>query len=269
MDATAQPRRVALVADTSFYVGPPIARLLAARGHDLVIGNPAAGLADELRARGREHREDPCRRKHREPPAPRQRGRAQTGEIAELGAERNLERRIAVDGLGRHEPAHQPRQRQRERFRNHPALHANSDMGVSEIAQLCVVSPEGRQLLELSVKRMQLGARAYHRVLKLSRTIADLGGSDRTVGFVIGTFSVVALASRFISGPLADRKGRKIAFLTGLVACGGAGLAYFLPLGIFGMYLGRGMHLEFRHPSYEGVVVTSPIVDIRVRQKAA
>jgi hypothetical protein len=34
-------------------------------------------------------------------------------------------------------------------------------------------------------------------------------------------------------------------------------------------YLGRGMHLEFRHPSYEGVVVTSPIVDIRVRQKAA
>ncbi len=71
------------------------------------------------------------------------------------------------------------RQRLRERFRNHPALHANSDMGVSEIAQLCVVSPEGRQLLELSVKRMQLGARAYHRVLKLSRTIADLGGSDR------------------------------------------------------------------------------------------
>ena len=52
MDATAQPRRVALVADTSFYVGPPIARLLAARGHDLVIGNPAAGLADELRALG-------------------------------------------------------------------------------------------------------------------------------------------------------------------------------------------------------------------------
>jgi len=34
-------------------------------------------------------------------------------------------------------------------------------------------------------------------------------------------------------------------------------------------YLGRGMHLEFRHPSYEGVVVTSPIVDIRVRAKAA
>ena len=36
----------------------------------------------------------------------------------------------------------------------------------------------------------------------------DLGGTDETVGLVIGTFSVVALASRFISGPLADRKGQ-------------------------------------------------------------
>src|SRR2546423_8257833 len=54
----------------------------------------------------------------------------------------------------------------------------------------------------------------------------DLGGSNQTVGFVIGTFSVVALGSRFISGPLADRKGRKVAFLTGLVSCGAAGLTY-------------------------------------------
>ena len=69
----------------------------------------------------------------------------------------------------------------------------------------------------------------------------DLGGSDQTVGLVIGTFSVVALGSRFISGPLADRKGRKPAFLTGLVACSLAGIAYLLPLGLFGMYLGRGL----------------------------
>lgn len=44
--------RVAVVADAGFYVGPPIARLLAARGHDLVVGNPAAGLVDELEALG-------------------------------------------------------------------------------------------------------------------------------------------------------------------------------------------------------------------------
>lgn len=67
----------------------------------------------------------------------------------------------------------------------------------------------------------------------------DLGGSDQTVGFVIGIFSFVALASRFFSGPLADRKGRKVAFLTGLASCGLAGAAYLLPLGVAGTYLGR------------------------------
>jgi NAD(P)-dependent dehydrogenase (short-subunit alcohol dehydrogenase family) len=49
---TETPRRVALVNDTSFYVGPPLARLLAQRGHDLVVGNPAPGLVDELQALG-------------------------------------------------------------------------------------------------------------------------------------------------------------------------------------------------------------------------
>ena len=67
----------------------------------------------------------------------------------------------------------------------------------------------------------------------------DLGGSDQTVGFVIGIFSFVALASRFFSGPLADRRGRKVAFLAGLLSCALAGAAYLAPLGIAGMYLGR------------------------------
>jgi MFS family permease len=67
----------------------------------------------------------------------------------------------------------------------------------------------------------------------------DLGGSDQTVGFVIGIFSFVALAARFLSGPLADRRGRKITILLGLTSCGLAGGAYLLPLGIAGAYLGR------------------------------
>ncbi|HEX4165023.1 MAG TPA: MFS transporter [Bryobacteraceae bacterium] len=67
----------------------------------------------------------------------------------------------------------------------------------------------------------------------------DLGGSDRTVGWVIGAFSFVALASRFFSGPLADRKGRKITFLAGLFSCAVAGCAYLLPLHLAGAYTGR------------------------------
>lgn len=50
--AAQDSRRVALVANTSFYVGPDIARMLAARDHDLVIGDPADGLVDELEATG-------------------------------------------------------------------------------------------------------------------------------------------------------------------------------------------------------------------------
>ena len=69
----------------------------------------------------------------------------------------------------------------------------------------------------------------------------DLGASDRVVGFVIGTFSVIALCSRPFVGRLADRKGRKRAFLTGLCSCTLAGGAYLLPLGVGAMYLGRAL----------------------------
>jgi MFS family permease len=69
----------------------------------------------------------------------------------------------------------------------------------------------------------------------------DLGGSDRTVGWVIGTFSFMALGSRFFCGPLADRRGRKITFMTGLMSCAFAGLAYLLPLHLSGAFLGRAL----------------------------
>lgn len=53
-DGSARPaeRRVALVANADFYIGPPLARLLAERGHDLVIGDPEPGLVEELEAAG-------------------------------------------------------------------------------------------------------------------------------------------------------------------------------------------------------------------------
>jgi 3-oxoacyl-[acyl-carrier protein] reductase len=47
-------RRVALVADAGFYVGPSLSRLLAERGHDLVLGDPDPELIDELTAAGTE-----------------------------------------------------------------------------------------------------------------------------------------------------------------------------------------------------------------------
>jgi MFS family permease len=67
----------------------------------------------------------------------------------------------------------------------------------------------------------------------------ELGGSDQTVGFVIGIFSLTALISRFVSGPLADRRGRKVAMVAGLVSCALAGFAYLLPIGLAGAFLAR------------------------------
>ena len=72
------------------------------------------------------------------------------------------------------------RKRQADRFRalDRPSMLVNSDMGPNEIQQYCEIDEAGRGLLQSAVKQMNLSARAYHRVLKLSRTIADLGGIE-------------------------------------------------------------------------------------------
>src|SRR5262245_11721860 len=67
----------------------------------------------------------------------------------------------------------------------------------------------------------------------------DLGGSDQTIGFVIGSFSFVALLSRLISGRLVGGRGRKLAYLVGRLSCALAGIAYLLPIGLASAFLGR------------------------------
>jgi magnesium chelatase family protein len=70
------------------------------------------------------------------------------------------------------------RQRQRERFAEHPHIACNADMGPAEVQIHCDVDETGRSLLNSAMRQMQLSARAYHRVLKLARTIADLTGEE-------------------------------------------------------------------------------------------
>ena len=60
---------------------------------------------------------------------------------------------------------------------SHLSLYANSEMGVKEIKQFCVLSPAAKITFERAAKQLNLSARAYHRVLKVARTIADLAGS--------------------------------------------------------------------------------------------
>jgi magnesium chelatase family protein len=55
---------------------------------------------------------------------------------------------------------------------------ANSVLTAKEVKQLCVLSEQGHQLLEQAMDKFGLSHRAYHRILKLARTIADLGQSN-------------------------------------------------------------------------------------------
>jgi magnesium chelatase family protein len=83
------------------------------------------------------------------------------------------------NSLAVRERVERAREGQRQRFAGMPDLIANTDMRAGDMQKFCVLTGEARTLLELSVRRMQLSARAYHRVLKLSRTIADLAGCDQ------------------------------------------------------------------------------------------
>jgi len=68
------------------------------------------------------------------------------------------------------------RERQRERFANRPGLYANAHMGPRDLRTHCRVSEGADALLKTAITRLGLSARAYHRMLKIARTIADLDG---------------------------------------------------------------------------------------------
>ena len=68
------------------------------------------------------------------------------------------------------------RERQGERFAGTELL-CNADMRPADVRVHCQVDDTGKSLLKAAMTQLQLSARAYHRILKLARTIADLAGS--------------------------------------------------------------------------------------------
>ena len=66
---------------------------------------------------------------------------------------------------------------QRQRFEGTP-LVSNTDMGPGEVRRICQLDDAGRSLVRAAMQQLQMSARAFHRILKLARTIADLSGSD-------------------------------------------------------------------------------------------
>jgi len=70
------------------------------------------------------------------------------------------------------------REKQRQRFRGMKIL-TNSEMGNKEIKKFCQVSAEAERLLKEAVDKFYLSVRAYHRILKVARTIADLAEEEK------------------------------------------------------------------------------------------
>jgi len=67
------------------------------------------------------------------------------------------------------------RERQRKRFEG-TRLGCNAGMGPGEVREYCQLDDAGRSLLRSAMQQLQMSARAFHRILKLARTIADLAG---------------------------------------------------------------------------------------------
>ncbi len=71
----------------------------------------------------------------------------------------------------------QARQIQLQRF-DKSKIHANAQMGAKELKRYCAVKEDADKLLETAINKLGLSARAYSRVLKVGRTIADLAGVE-------------------------------------------------------------------------------------------
>ncbi len=66
------------------------------------------------------------------------------------------------------------RRRQTIRFSGRKSMYCNADMGSKEIREFCRVDTAGEELLKMAITKLGLSARAYDRILKVARTIADI-----------------------------------------------------------------------------------------------
>jgi magnesium chelatase family protein len=70
------------------------------------------------------------------------------------------------------------RERQQQRFQDQDSVYCNAMMPSNRVTEICTISETGHALLKTAMQRLGLSARAYDRILKVSRTIADLAGAE-------------------------------------------------------------------------------------------
>ncbi len=67
---------------------------------------------------------------------------------------------------------------QEERYKDNEGVYANAQMSSKMLKEICVINTASQNLLKVAMEKLNLSARAYDRILKVSRTIADLGGRE-------------------------------------------------------------------------------------------
>ena len=101
-------------------------------------------------------------------------------QVPRVDYEKLSDRRMGESSKTVRERVEAARERQRARFAGLKDIASNADMRPAEVRKFCDLDAACTSLMKTAMAQLQLSARAYHRVLKLARTIADLAGSEKT-----------------------------------------------------------------------------------------
>lgn len=99
-------------------------------------------------------------------------------EVPQVKYEKLASEKVAEESSKIRDRVEKARQLQRKRFDN-SKISTNSEMRVQDIKKFCPINEKSQELLKTAVNQLSLSARAYHRILKLARTIADLENSAK------------------------------------------------------------------------------------------
>ncbi len=99
-------------------------------------------------------------------------------EVPRVEFEKLSDRRLGEPSAAIRARVEAAREIQRQRFQG-TDLSCNTDMRPAEVRKFCDLDDTCRNLLKSAMSQLQLSARAYHRILKLARTIADLAGCEQ------------------------------------------------------------------------------------------
>jgi magnesium chelatase family protein len=94
-------------------------------------------------------------------------------EYRDISSERAEEPSTAIRGR-----VGEARERQRARFRSDKRITCNARMTTRAIKAHCKLDDESQELIRIAMTELNLSARAYDRILKVSRTVADLAGTE-------------------------------------------------------------------------------------------